>query len=65
MPGYGCALYIWTDFSFLNGEKDQNSNKEFWKFFIRIKKEVGISGFDCWQVPESAYVNWDQKGNLL
>lgn len=29
MPGYGCALYILTDFSFLNGEKDQDSNKEF------------------------------------
>lgn len=29
MPGYGCALYIWTDFSFLDGEKDQNYNKGF------------------------------------
>lgn len=63
------ALYILADFSFLNDWKgpefQQGILKKFWKFFIRIKREVGISGFDCWQVPESAYVNWDQKRNLL
>ena len=41
MPGYGCALYIWTDFSFLNGSKGPEFQQGVLKVFHKNQKGGG------------------------